>query len=383
MEHATQVALARELLGYIDNGTTCVTDNLMHNSISTYTSPEQFAREKEILFRQHPLMLGFSAQLRKPGDYIINHDTEVPVLMVRNRQGQVNAFINVCRHRGAMLTQEPCGHARKTFTCPYHAWSYDLDGKLVGIPDRYGFDDLNTDDYGLVRLPVAERHGMIWVQTTPGTAFDIDSYLGDASKDLAAYGVEGYHLYGQRVLTPAMNWKLVSDTFWEIYHIPALHKRTIGPLFQPNLAALETFGPHHRVFACKKSIVELRQKPEDEWNVIPHGTILYSLFPNTVFIMQGDHIEIFQIFPKDGKIDESIMYITVLVPEAPGDEPAVKHWDANIKLLLDTLDEDFTTGAGIQKGFASGAQERVVYGRYEAGLDHFHSSIRRALGMAA
>src|SRR5205814_8681 len=148
--------------------------------------------------------------------------------LVRDRRGAARAFLNVCRHRGAKVAHG-CGNA-KAFSCPYHAWSYDLSGKLTFVPDERNFPGLEAERRGLRPLPVAEKHGMIWVIPTPAadgaTSFDIDPWLGELGPELGGYGLERYHHYETRTLVEPMNWKLVEDTFLEGYHIGFLHQKT-------------------------------------------------------------------------------------------------------------------------------------------------------------
>jgi phenylpropionate dioxygenase-like ring-hydroxylating dioxygenase large terminal subunit len=122
-------------------------------------------------------MMGLGCRIPKPGDYFTDNNCGVPILVVRDHDGEVRAFLNVCRHRGAQVATA-CGQIKRNFVCPYHGWSYDDRGKLVGIPDSRNFDGVDRDEHGLVALPACERFGCIWVQPEPGTHFDIDKELG-------------------------------------------------------------------------------------------------------------------------------------------------------------------------------------------------------------
>ena len=381
MEHATQVELIQRVLGYMDSGKTHQAEGVAYNPVSMYTSRDVLAKEQALLFRRSPQVVGFSAQLQGPGDYFTHDLTGVPILVVRGREGRVNAFLNVCRHRGARVT-EGCGQAVKTWACPYHAWSFDTAGKLVGIPDAYGFDGMDHDAHALVRLPVAEHLGLIWVNPTPGATMDIEAYAAPLAPDLASYGLDRWAYLDGRVLQRRINWKMVNDTFWEAYHVKFLHKKTIAPLFMRNMITFDKLGQHHRMVGIKPGLEAFREQPEDQWNLLPYGTILYGVFPNTVLIYQQDHVQLFSSYPDGDDPDSCVMQLQILIPEPIASESAGRHWQNNIELLLETVAEDFDVGEGIQRAFHSGANEFLTYGRYEPALDHFHTMLKQTLGIA-
>jgi len=191
MKHSTQVQLIHQIFDAIDRGMPPMADRFTRNDTSAYTSPERAAREREVLFRHHPIVAGFSSQIPNPGDYLAEDLAPVPILIVRNTSGQLRAFVNVCRHRGAQLAAG-CGRVAKLFSCPYHGWSYDTDGRLVAIPDDYGFEGLDRTASGLVALPVAEKYGLIFVTPAPGDAIDIDAMLAGLGQDIESYGIGSF-----------------------------------------------------------------------------------------------------------------------------------------------------------------------------------------------
>ncbi|MBT3330502.1 MAG: Rieske 2Fe-2S domain-containing protein [Rhodospirillaceae bacterium] len=379
MEHATQVRLTREVFAHLDANTTALAPDVMYHATSAYDSPERLAREKEILFRKYPLLMGLSGQLPNAGDFLTDDYSGVPIVVVRDRGGDVRAFLNVCRHRGARLV-EGCGKTGRAFSCPYHGWSYSLQGALMGIPDKDSFAGVDKADRGLVELPAIERDGMIWVIPTPGAELDADAHLCGLAPELANYGFADYHLYETRVLRRNFNWKMVIDTFLEPYHFGVLHANTVGPLLFPNLCLFDGFGPHLRETLPRRSIETLRDLPEADWDLITHTAMVYVLFPNTVLVMQIDHVELWRVYPVADNVDECVMYLDFLIPEPVETESARQHWDRNMDLTIRTVDEeDFPVSAGIQSGLASKAQSELVFGRNEPALAHFQSSINEAL----
>jgi phenylpropionate dioxygenase-like ring-hydroxylating dioxygenase large terminal subunit len=372
MDHATQVRLIRTAFDAIDRGEPPLSEHFTRNRPDAYTSHERLVQEREILFKAHPLVVGFSAQIPNPGDFLTEDLAPVPILVVRTGDGALRAFVNICRHRGARLVRG-CGAGAERFSCPYHAWTYGLDGGVIAIPDEVGFEGLDVSTKGLVALPIAERHGLIFVKPTPGAPIDGAEILGGLDDDIASYGIGAYVPVESRTVQRRMNWKLVSDTFWEAYHIRVLHAANVAPLFVRNLALFDAMGRNHRLVGVRKSIEKLRGQPEEKWDIVPHATLLMNVFPNTVLVMQSDHAEVYRIFPDRDHPSQSTAVISIL---APG--PAPK-WNKTMELLLGVVAQDFEMGEGIQRNFESGAIREVMYGRYEAALEHFHRSIREAL----
>src|SRR5512143_4005877 len=195
MERQEELAVGRRLLGHIDGRTTDLADAMFRNRVSAYSCRDRARLERDRLFRERPIFMGLSTRLPKPGDYLTEDVAGMPVLMTRGTDGQVKAFANICRHRGAPVAQG-CGNAR-AFVCPYHGWTYDLAGKLLGVTDKVGFAGIDLARHGPVRLPAAERYGMLFVRPKPvadgeDSAIDVDANLGSLVPDLAALRLETY-----------------------------------------------------------------------------------------------------------------------------------------------------------------------------------------------
>jgi phenylpropionate dioxygenase-like ring-hydroxylating dioxygenase large terminal subunit len=382
MRREHQIAETRKLLAHLDRRTTALADGVYRNPVTDYTCPLQAEREHELFFRDGPINIGLSALLPRPGDWMTHDYAGLPLLLVRRADGSVGAFLNVCRHRGARVVIDGCGSGARSFSCPYHGWTYGLDGSLVARPEDAAFTAVERSAHGLRVLPAVEKYGMIWVGLRPGMALDVDGLLDGVADDLAAYGLGAYHHYETRTLRRAMNWKLAVDTFCETYHLSYLHPDTVSPLFHNNRATFTAFGRNHRLIAARRTIDELREQPEEAWDVFSHTAMVYVLFPNTVFLFQRDHVETWHIFPGE-RPDSCTMYVSLYIPEPVTSDSAKRHWDNNFNLLMDTVEQqDFPTCEGMQRGFLSGAQEAIVFGRNEPALQHYHRSITAALADA-
>ena len=186
MDRTEELAVGRRLLGHIDGRTTDLADSLFRNRVIAYSCRERARLERDRLFRDQPMFMGLSTRLAKAGDYVTEDVAGMPVLMTRGADGGVRAFANICRHRGAPVATG-CGNAR-VFTCPYHAWTYDLAGKLLGTTDKVGFAGLDLGAHGLVRLPAAEKHGMLFVRpkpVQPGDTLIIETEMHKIKRSIA------------------------------------------------------------------------------------------------------------------------------------------------------------------------------------------------------
>jgi phenylpropionate dioxygenase-like ring-hydroxylating dioxygenase large terminal subunit len=383
MNRQEQIALLKRLLHYVESRTTFLADAPWCNDVSVYTDQKHFLCEQQILFRQYPLLMGFASTWAAPGSYRTDDYAGVPILIVRGRDNKLRAFLNVCRHRGAKIA-EGCGEVR-IFSCPYHAWTYDLSGRVMGIPDERNFPGIRPERPSLTELPLCEKHGLVWVIPTPSSdassGFDIDPWLGGLGAELASFGFDTWAFYDRRVIPEAMNWKLLVDTFHEGYHIGFLHRESLKTILHGNIADFEAFGRNHRLTFPRKKLERLKSEPEESWNLIWNTTLIYCLFPNTILMVQGDHVELSRIFPRDERVDRAVMELAFYVPRAPVTCDERIHWDKNMQLVLEVVTgEDFPAGRSIQIGLTSGAQRHTVYGRNEPAMIHYHRSMRSVLG---
>lgn len=381
MLRETQVELVRRVLGYIDNRTTQLVDKVYLNDVSTYTDPGQAALERDKFFRQSPLFFTMSCQIPNPGDYFADDLGGVPILAVRGKDGIARAFLNVCRHRGAKVATGS-GKGQRAFVCPYHGWTYNTEGGLVALTPAEGFTGLSCAERSLTPLPLAERYGMIWVRPSPGADFDMDEILGGLAPELANYHLETFVPYKSATISKPMNWKLVVDTFLETWHVATLHRNTVAKVFQPNVNAYDAFGRNGRLIIPRKTIKDLKDKPESEWDLPLHSAIVYTLFPNTLMVWQGRHLETWRSFPAGDGANACVTEATLYLPKQPETEREIVYGERNMKLLLDTVEEeDFPVATDIHNGAHTPAQAYTTFGRNEPGLAHYHSMVRQALGL--
>jgi phenylpropionate dioxygenase-like ring-hydroxylating dioxygenase large terminal subunit len=347
-----------------------------------YHDPDRFTVERERLFRRQPLCLGHADQLAEPGSVLALELCGVPVLLTRGRDGELGAFLNVCRHRGArLLTEEGTVCRKQALACPYHAWTYRLDGTLAGVSRAEAFPDLDRARLGLRRLPCAVRHGLIWVVLDPDAdpALDIAGHLGDLDGDLQATCLAKHRFYRQHAVRRATNWKLIVDAFLEVYHVRRLHAGTIGGFFPDAVAVNDSIGRHVRSLIARDNVIEIRSLPPQQWSPQVHATLVHFIFPNSVFIYHPDYVSHLGLFPSAP--DETLFIHTMLTPHEPADAKAEAHWARSFELIDSGVfnQEDLVVCEQIQRGLASGANDALIIGRLEHNLHRFHSAVDTAL----
>jgi phenylpropionate dioxygenase-like ring-hydroxylating dioxygenase large terminal subunit len=379
MRHERQVELLKRLHGLNAARPGPLAPASMHNPARAYTAPDRFADEMTLLFRGQAVLATLSCELREPGSYVTLNAGGVPLAIVREVDGTVRAFVNICRHRGSALLDSPCGEGLRSIRCPYHAWTYGLDGALQRFPGAEpGFDDVDKSAHGLVEVPVAEGLGLVFVIAHPAAEpFTVEDALHGAQDEIADFGIADYELVDTRDHEWTMNWKLVMDTFTEPYHIPWLHKDSIAPYYLFDRWIHDSYGPHQRFIGCRKSVLDEFDKPsEDDWDLLPHGTLQYLLVPNAVLVHQMDHLELWRLQPIAP--DRTLVRTSVYSPPDPPRRP--EYYVKNLDILLGvTNTEDFPMQEQVQRNLASGAVPELVYGKMEPALVAYHTAINELI----
>ncbi|WP_277209905.1 aromatic ring-hydroxylating oxygenase subunit alpha [Isoptericola croceus] len=212
---------------------------------SAYSDPEMFAREQELIFEKMWFCAARSADVGKPGAFKTVQVGRESILVTRSRSGEARAFFNICRHRGAQLCTEESGEVKRSFQCPYHAWTYDLDGKLVAAPNLTKMPDVDRLEYGLRKVAVREWLGYVWVclaaEAPPfeeSVMGDVRTRLGDI-ESIDHYGVENLELGRRITYDVKANWKLIIENFMECYHCATIHPELteVLPEFADGFAA--------------------------------------------------------------------------------------------------------------------------------------------------
>ena len=372
MSRERLVEMAKLQLEHQLAGTVPLAASTTRLPVANYFEPTRWRREIDRIFHRLPLALAMSAELREPNSYKAMDVVGVPLLLTRDADGRVHAFVNMCSHRGSTLVDEGSGTARR-FTCPYHAWTFDGRGELVGVFREQSFGDIDHACHGLTRLPVAERAGIVWGIVSPEQSVDIDVFLGEFGTLLGHLRFDEMHHYGRRELV-GPNWKVAFDGYTDFYHLPVLHRRTFGEDISPD-GIFHFMGPHQRITGPQTRWRDLVDTPEDQWSMRTLTSGVWSIFPHgsiAGFDLEGQVLwQIARIFP-GATPEESVSHLDYLSPGEPTEafRAAV---DAQIDFLVHVVrDEDYATGLNIQRTVRTGAKQEFVFGRNEGGAQHVH-----------
>jgi len=335
------------------------------------------AADQELrLIRQCPQPVAASSSLPAPGSWLSTNFLGTPLLLVRQESGQVQAFLNVCRHRGARVVPEGSGSEARAFVCPYHAWTYRPDGELRGVPQSFGFPCLKQEDSGLRKLATAERAGLVWVTLDPAKArIDPNASLGPLMDNLESLaGLQAPVAFAPRSYEVQANWKLIVDGVFEAYHFKVAHKQTIAHMFVDNVQVVDEFDLHRRLYLIKSQFAN-EAPTADGFDPRQYGNLTFFFFPNITILVQPDHAQLSCLEPV-GPSRTRVHEIT-LIPQAPASDKALAHWQANVDLYRRTLAEDYALAESIQAGLTCGANQVLTFGTFEYSAPRFHSQLRQ------
>ena len=386
-----QNRLLKGLLKHLDAKTNVDAGGIMKTPAETYISEDRFETEWKNFFQDHPQIIGMSGDLAEANSFFTVNDFGSSIIATRDSAGKFKAYANVCSHRGAEIEQEKRG-VKSKFSCPFHGWTFNNQGSLVGYPQSKQFGEIDKDCYGLTELPCLEKYGFLWVHPNSKSEINLKDLLGDKlEEEFSAWDFNKLIFSNEEEYQTDMNWKLAIDTFGETYHFSVLHKDSLFQSFHGNCQMFDSFKKNGRLILCKRDIDEMRKLPEKDWKICTGTLPVYYLFPNIIFMPTPEGAFLVREYPLENSPHKSVSKISFyFYPEAleaankmgvspeTGLNPLEELYSAFGSVIRD---EDYVVAASSHKGLKSGNLDFLTFGRNEPALHHYHNTYREALGL--
>ncbi|MDP6916953.1 MAG: aromatic ring-hydroxylating dioxygenase subunit alpha [SAR86 cluster bacterium] len=389
--------MLKGLIRYQESGTNVDAGGIIQNPSNTYTCEERFEKEWNTFFKDYPQIVGMTGDLPEPGTFFTREDFGIPLLATRDEKGNFKAFANVCAHRGVIVENEAKGKKVK-FSCPFHGWTYNNSGKLIGFPKPDHFGEIDKSCYGLTELPCLEKYGFLWVHPSPKGEIDLDKLFDKRLKDdLEAWGFQNLVLTHEEEYITEMNWKLAIDTFGETYHFSVLHKDTLFNEFHGNVQMFDTFKRNARLTLCTRNIDAMKLEPEENWHICKGAFPVYYFFPNIILNVSGEGIILVREYPLDKSPHRSVSKVSFyfwphvienlkelgIDPSNIEENDTAQANDIHPYSGFGAIirDEDYVAAAASHKGLRAGTLDFMTFGKNEPALHHYHNTYREALGL--
>lgn len=323
-----------------------------------YTSPDVLAQERERIFARQWNCIGRASRIARAGEYVVRTVAGESVIVLRGGDGELRAFFNVCRHRGTQICREASGRFSETIQCPYHAWTYTTDGKLIGAPHMQGVEGFDKRDYPLHAAAIAEAEGFVFVNVSEDPP-PFEDWFAPMAHRLSRFGLAHLEVGHSVRYEVAANWKLVFQNYSECLHCPTIHPELSLKLpYQsgandliegPFLGGyMEIGAPHESATisgrACGRLLTS--ELPEAD----RHRAFYYTLMPNLMLSIHPDYVNYYLLTP-DGVVRTIVESEWMFSPDNetnPDFNPAdaIAFWDV-------TNRQDWDIVSWSQKGISS------------------------------
>lgn len=332
---------------------------------SVYFDPATLELERRRIFHRTPQLVGRLDQVKEPGSYFTADVQGEPILVVRDTQGELRAFHNVCRHRAGPVA---CGQGEaRVLQCGYHGWTYALDGRLLGTPDFDGVENFRRSEMGLHPVSVETWEQFIFV-TLEGKP-RLNDFLEDIPAQLAAFNISSMRLVARRDYVVECNWKVYVDNYVEGYHIPIVH---------PSLMCEIDYERYRTLTHSFYSVQDAPIKPDDEKpgrryrpTESESQAKYFWVFPNLMLNVYPDNVSTNLILPLGANRTLTVFEWFFLETEDPRRQEVIDH---TVRFGDEIQIEDTSICESVQRGLKSMSYERGRYSvKRENGLHHFHS----------
>jgi phenylpropionate dioxygenase-like ring-hydroxylating dioxygenase large terminal subunit len=363
--------LMSRLIDHVVNDSSDESEDSITEAASFFTDPKRFEKERQQFFLETPQLIGFSGSVSEPNSFMTVECMGIPIVVTRNGIGELKAFINACSHRGARVA-EGAGN-KKTMSCGFHGWTYNLDGSLVGVPKQQCFN-IEKADCGLKALPIVECQGLLLVGLSQDVSMPrLKDFLAPLDNQLAEFNFSQLENITTRKFNVAANWKLVVSLSHESYHFAKLHGQSLAPMMTSH-SVFDEFGWHTRWAFPLKGIERWAEKPVSDWPARLPGAISHTLFPGTVIVVNAKDAQIIRVEP-GASADQSVVYYMGACGKGDSVEESVQAYNFGGDIFAN---EDLPAAEQCQQGLTV-QQNDIVIGRNEPVVQLWHQRWHSAL----
>ncbi len=365
-----------------------VSDEAAHSLPAwTYNDADFMALEKRAVFLPAWHLVCHESDVPAIGDYSTFSMLGEIAFVVRGKDGAIRAFHNVCRHRAARLLDGEQGNCGRNIVCPYHAWTYQLDGRLSGVPYLEQYENFDRADHGLVPIECASFAGFVFIRFQSGGP-TLDAYMAPIAKELAVYRtaeMKPLRKVGNRLRD--VNWKNGCDNYCDALHIPVAHwglNGLIGPTYRLEIdgEAFKIHGdletgrmPSKSNAAYCKVLPHVDHLPEERQRLWTY----YKLWPNLMFDVYPDQVDFMQFIPLT-PTTSLIRECAYALPDDRREMKAARYLNGRINRDVNREDKDLIER--VQAGMGSSVFKTGPLGREEILLRHFAGQMREAVPLA-
>lgn len=369
------------LVDHIRNATTDMADASLVIPTSQYFCKERSRKEMELLKRL-PLVVAHVSEVPAPGSFVTRELLGIPILIVRQKDGDVKVFRNMCRHRGGKVELEDSGK-RSIFMCQYHGWSYLAaeGGELKVVPHEATSGGVDKSCNSLIEFPTEVRHGLVWTMLSEGDMPPVADYLGDeVNAQVAPWKIEDSAIVIDHEVTMPINWKLVMDGAIDSLHAPFLHNKPggVGSRSVGHAMVFRDFGRHGKMIMARRRLKKVLDAGEEPTANSGYMASVMMLYPNSMFVEAPDHVELWTVWPDPVDPVKSTVKLRflaraeILTPEI--EDRIHRSWEV---LKFAATEEDFPMEETIQENAMAWPDGSFTYGRNEKSAQHLHRQLFR------
>ncbi len=346
-----------------------------------YTNQDFFALERERVWRRSWLLAAREEDFPAAGSYRVFERAGPAILLVRGDDGVLRAFYNTCQHRGAPVVRDACGSAKR-LRCQYHSWTYDLAGKLVSVPDRRDFTQLDESQRGLRGVRCEAYAGWVFVNEDAAAPSLLD-WLGPLAHEWQALRGAELRAVARREKRVPCNWKVAADAFLETYHVNTIHPATVARLLDHRGAVMGLLPNGNTRMVTPKWPEAVRPTPPGMTDIpaldplIRDANVAYGVFPNLITPLDTFGFPFITFWPVDVRTTD-VEWVWYAPPFADGMLPPV--WEALLAGFDAVMDEDFGNLAPMQRSLESPGLRSIPLSYQERRIYHLHEQVDRMIG---